>query len=123
MDFLTRNRPLYKTATGRTAYAPQAASNGLTSLFGSLFGSATPAYKAVDGGSVKPSGSSVWAMLVPAPSYKPASEASLGSEADEPSLAVAASAPLDVPDSCETADPDVEASSVRVIGPDTIVLL
>ena len=52
MDFFTRITPVYRSASVMQSVNPRAqlaAPSGLSSLIGSLFGSATPAYKTADG--------------------------------------------------------------------------
>ena len=85
MDFFTRNTPGYKRANvmqSTAAHAQPAAPMGLSSLFGSLFGSASPAYKAADGQIAKaPAQSSgFWSIFAVTPSYKTAPAATV----DEP---------------------------------------
>ena len=112
MDFFSRNRPVYKNATGRMAYAQTASSSGLSGLLGSLLGNATPSYKTVDGQSVKVSTPGVWSMFIAAPSYKTA-----------PAMAVA-SGDIDAElESSSDACDGVEESGVRVLEPDQIVVL
>ena len=79
MDIFKTNAPAYKTATKlatmQAAHARPAPSSGLSSLFGSLFGNATPAYKGVDGARVTASASSGFLgslLSVAGPSYKTA---------------------------------------------------
>lgn len=80
MNIFNTNAPGYKAvsklATTQAAHAQPAPSSGLQGLLGSLFGNATPAYKAVDGARVTASASSgIFGSLlsVAAPSYKTAS--------------------------------------------------
>jgi len=79
MDIFKTNAPAYKTATKlatmQAAHAQPAPSRGLSSLLGSLFGNATPAYKSADGARVTASASSGFLgslLAVGAPSYKAA---------------------------------------------------
>src|SRR5688572_25801798 len=77
MEFFKSNRPAYKSA-GIAKVAP---TNGLSSLIGSLFGSATPAYKTVDGQVARPSTSSGFlSMFAVAPSYKTVTPAIVAEE-------------------------------------------
>ncbi len=112
MELFTRNTPVYKSASVMQGVKPRtqpAAPSGLSGLIGSVFGSATPAYKTVDGGAVQaPSPSSdFWSMFAVTPSYKTA-PAATGPETDAADLGV------DDSDVCSL-DPDH--------GPDQIVLL
>jgi hypothetical protein len=104
MDFFSRITPGYKSvSTGTAAHSQPAASSGLTGLIGSLFGSATPAYKTIDGQSAKaPASSGFWSMFGTAPSYKTAPAATV--------------APFD-------ADPGVDEDGACAPGPDEIVVL
>ncbi len=75
MDFFNRTMPAYKRANAsKVATVQPAAPNKLTGLFGSLFGSASPIYKTVDGQGVKaPTPSGFWSLFTAAaPSYKTA---------------------------------------------------
>ena len=112
MDFFSRNRPVYKNATGRMAYAQTAPSSGLSGLFGSLLGSATPSYKTVDGQSVKVSTPGMWSMFVAAPSYKTANAMAIAPGHLDAELESSS-------DACD----GVEGSDVRLIEPDQIVVL
>ena len=69
--------------------AQAAAPSGLSGLFGSLFGSATPAYKTTDGQAAKtPARSSgFWSMFAVTPSYKTAPAATVA-ETDADDLGV-----------------------------------
>ena len=51
MAFFNSSSPAYKQAASLNAkaYAPSAPSNGLASMFGSLFGGTTPVYKTMVG--------------------------------------------------------------------------
>lgn len=89
MDIFSTSAPAYKTATKlattHVAHAQPALSSGLSSLLGSLFGNATPAYKSADGARVSASASSGFLgslLSVAAPSYKAAS--AMAQQADEP---------------------------------------
>jgi hypothetical protein len=108
MDFFTRITPVYKSANvmqGATVRAQPAAPSGLSGLIGSLFGSATPAYKTVDGGAAKaPAQSSgFWSMFAVKPSYKTATAAMFAET-----------------DAC---DPGLDESVELSLGPDQIVVL
>lgn len=75
MEFFKSNMPAYKSARSAKVAATQpAATNGLSGLIGSLFGSATPAYKTAAGQGAKASSSSsgLLSMFAVAPSYKTA---------------------------------------------------
>jgi transcription elongation factor len=111
MDFFTRITPVYKSTSVTQGVKPRAqlaAPSGLSSLIGSLFGSATPAYKTADGaGARAPAQSpSFWSMFAVTPSYKTAPAAPVA-EAEDIDLGVDE-------DACAS-DPDR--------GPDQIVLL
>lgn len=111
MDFFTRITPVYKSASvmqGVTPRAQAAAPSGLSGLFGSLFGSATPIYKTADGAVAKaPAQSSgFWSMFAVTPSYKTA-------PAD--SVVEAEGNDLGIDEDACASDPDR--------GPDQIVLL
>ena len=87
MDYFTRITPVYKSASvmqGVKPRAQRAAPNGLSGLIGSLFGSARPAYKTVDGGVAKaPAQSSgFWSMFAVTPSYKTAPAAPVADAED-----------------------------------------
>ncbi len=78
MEFFKNNIPAYKSARSVKAAATQpAATNGLSGLIGSLFGSPTPTYKTAAGQSAKMSSSSngLLSMFAVAPSYKTATPA------------------------------------------------
>ena len=71
MEFFTRVSPSYKSVAKSQASTRAAATSGLSSLFGSLLGGATPAYKTVDGQRARaPTSSSFWSMFSASPSYK-----------------------------------------------------
>lgn len=113
MELFTRNTPVYKSASVMQGVKPRTqptTPSGLSGLIGSLFGSATPAYKTVDGGAVQaPAPSSgFWSMFaVSPPQYKTAPAATVA-ETD------AGDSDIDEGDVC-SADSDH--------GPDQIVLL
>ena len=112
MDFFSRNRPVYKNATGKMAYAMPTASNGLSGLFESLLGSARPSYKTADGQSVKVSTPGVWSMFISAPSYKTAQAMTIAPGHLQAELESS-------PDACD----GVEDSDVRVLEADQVVVL
>jgi len=92
MDFFNRTTPVYKRANAsKVANTQPTAPNGLTSLFGSLFGSASPIYKTVDGQGVKaPTPSGFWSLFTAAaPSYKTAPAMSIGLSEDIDAIDVA----------------------------------
>ena len=75
MDFFSRITPGYKHANvvqGAATHVQPAAPSGLSGLIGSLFGSATPAYKTADGQTVKAAvrSSGFWSIFAVTPSYK-----------------------------------------------------
>ena len=76
MNLFNRITPVYKTAASFATTAKAVTSSGLSGLLGSLFGSATPTYKTVDGGcaNAPASSSGIFASLLGsvAPSYKTA---------------------------------------------------
>ena len=77
MDFFTRITPAYKSASvmqGVTPRTQAAAPSGLSGLFGSVFGSATPTYRTADGAVAKAPAQSLgfWSMFAVTPSYKTA---------------------------------------------------
>jgi hypothetical protein len=77
MEIFKRNIPGYKSA-GIAKVAP---TNGLSGLIGSLFGSATPAYKTADGLAARSTTSSgLLSMFAVAPSYKTAMPVSVVEE-------------------------------------------
>lgn len=75
MAFFNSSSPVYKKAASRdvTPYTPSG-SNGLASMFGSLLGSTTPAYKTRDGHAARePSSSGLLRIFIGTPpSYKTA---------------------------------------------------
>src|SRR3569833_2743847 len=81
MDFFNRINPGYRSVS-QAAYVQPVASSGLTGLIGSMFGHATPAYKAVDGqGAYAPVSSGFWSMFGSGPSYKTAPAMSANEQA------------------------------------------
>jgi hypothetical protein len=76
MAFFNSSSPAYTTATSPTAvaYAPSAPSSGVASLFGSLVGGTTPAYKTLAGqaGQAPTSSGLLQIFVGSAPSYKTA---------------------------------------------------
>lgn len=85
MDFFNRTTPVYKRANAsKVASAQPVAPNKLSGLFGSIFGSATPIYKTVDGQGVKaPTPSGFWSLFTAAaPSYKAAPAMTIGPTED-----------------------------------------
>ncbi|MGE0403585.1 MAG: hypothetical protein AB7T06_43165 [Kofleriaceae bacterium] len=71
MEFFKSNNPAYKSARVAKVVTQPAAPSGLSGLIGSLFGSATPAYKTASGRAAKsPSSSGPLSMFAVAPSYK-----------------------------------------------------
>ena len=117
MELFTRNSPAYKSGrVSKLAAATQpAATNGLSGLIGSLFGSATPAYKTLAVRDAKASAPSkgLLSMFAVSPSYKTAQMAALVEDA-----------PLEIDGVAEAGDPGVDddgAVCLRVT--DEIVLL
>ena len=110
MDIFSRINPAYTNVTKLTAaYAQPAAASWLSGMLGSLFGSATPAYKTVDGQSAKaPSSSGFLPMFGTAPPYKTASAAT--------------AAPLDL-DACDPCDLGSDEDGAFDPGPDQILVL
>ena len=79
MALINSIAPAYKSAATVNLAQPAASTSGLSGLIGSLFGSATPAYKTASGRSAKsPSSSGLLSMFAVAPSYKTASPATVG---------------------------------------------
>ncbi len=73
MEFFKSNNPAYKSVRVAKVVTQPAAPSGLSGLIGSLFGSATPAYKTAAGRAAKsPSSSGLLSMFAVAPSYKTA---------------------------------------------------
>lgn len=119
MELFTRNSPVYQSgkAAKKFAAATQpAATNGLSGLIGSLFGSAAPAYKTVSGRDAKASAPSkgLLSMFAVAPSYKTAQMA-----------AIVEQAPLDLDVMADPGDPGVDIDEgVPCVGvTDEVVLL
>lgn len=110
MAFFNTISPSYKQAASLNAkaYAPSAPSNGLASLFGSLFGGTTPVYKTRDGQAGRAPGSSgLMRIIVGAPpSYRTV-------ESADPEL------PVEDLDAEEVEDADDACSTPT----DTVVLL
>ncbi len=120
MEFFKNNIPAYKSARSVRAAATQpAATNGLSGLIGSLFGSATPAYKTSAGQSAKASSSSngLLSMFAVAPSYK---TATLAEALDDDAIAEAA----EYAQVAEAGEPGPDdEGAVCELAPDEIVLL
>ena len=117
MELFNRNAPAYTSgkASKVAAATPPAATSGLSGLIGSLFGSATPAYKTRGGRDAKAPAPSkgLLSMFAVAPSYKTAQTA-----------AVAEQAPLEINAVAEADDPEVHDEDVLCVGAtDEIVLL
>ncbi len=117
MELFTRNSPAYKSGrVSKLAASTQpAATNGLSGLIGSLFGSATPAYKSLAGRDAKASASSkgLLSMFAVAPSYKTAQMAAIVEEA-----------PLEIDAVADDGDPEVDdGGAVCLRVSDEIVLL
>lgn len=78
MEFFKSNNPAYKNARIAKVVTQPATPSGLSGLIGSLFGSATPAYKTASGRSAKSlSSTGLLSMFAVAPSYKTASPAAV----------------------------------------------
>jgi hypothetical protein len=112
MALINSIAPAYKSAATANLAQPAASTAGLSGLIGSLFGSATPAYKTVDGKGAQAASSSggLLGLFASAPSYKTAA-----SVASAPDLASGV-------DECGCPAPD-DPSDAPVCGPDEIVLL
>ncbi|MDQ3363886.1 MAG: hypothetical protein M3680_00435 [Myxococcota bacterium] len=123
MEFFKNNIPAYKSARSVKAAATQpAATNGLSGLLGSLFGSATPAYKTSAGQSAKASSSSngLLSMFAVVPSYKTATPVAVAEAFDDDALAEAA----EFAQVAEAGDPGPDdEGAVCELAPDEIVLL
>ena len=118
MEFFKSNMPAYKSARSAKVAAtqPAAATNGLSGLIGSLFGSATPTYKTVDGRGAKASASSgLLSMFAVAPSYKTAHAVDLAEPVLEGDMIAEVA-------QAEDLDPDYEGAAC-VRAPDEVVLL
>lgn len=124
MEFFKSNMPAYKSARSAKAAAtqPAAVSNGLSGLIGSLFGSATPAYKtaARQGAKASSSSSGLLSMFAVAPSYKTATPVAVAEAFDDDAIAEVA----EFAQVAEAGDagPDDEGA-VCELAPDEIVLL
>ncbi len=123
MEFFKNNIPAYKSARSVKVAAtqPAAATNGLSGLLGSLFGSATPAYKTAAGRAAKSSSSNgLLSMFAVAPSYKTATPVAVAEAFDDDAIAEAA----EFAQVAEAGDagPDDEGA-VCELAPDEIVLL
>lgn len=118
MELFTRNSPVYqrgKVSKKFAAATQPTATSGLSSLIGSLFGSATPAYKTLAGRDAKASAPSkgLLSMFAVAPSYKTAHMAALVEEA-----------PLEIDAVADAGDPgDDDDGAVCLRVTDEIVLL
>lgn len=112
MALINSIAPAYKTATTANRASPAVSATGLSGLLDSLLGSATPAYKTVDGRGAQAASSSsgLLGLFIEAPSYRTApavaSDPDLASEVDE----------------CGCPAPD-DPSDAPVCAPDEIVLL
>jgi hypothetical protein len=123
MEFFKSNMPAYKSArSAKVAVTQPAATNGLSGLIGSLFGSPTPAYKTTAGQAAKASSSSngLLSMFAVAPSYKTATPVAVAEAFDDDAIAEAA----EFAQVAEAGDagPDDEGA-VCGLAPDEIVLL
>ena len=117
MELFTRNSPAYKCGrfSKHAAATPPTATSGLSGLIGSLFGSATPAYKTVAGRDAKASAASkgLLSMFAVVPSYKTAQMAAIEEEA-----------PLESDSFVEAGDPGIDdEDAICVRTTDEIVLL
>jgi len=124
MELFTRNSPAYKSGRfSKLAAATQpAATCGLSGLIGSLFGSATPAYKTAAGQSAKTSSSSngLLSMFAVAPSYKTATPVAVAEGFDDDAIAEAA----EFAQVAEAGEPGPDdEGAVCELAPDEIVLL
>ena len=123
MEFFKSNMPAYKSARSAKVAAtqPAAVSNGLSGLIGSLFGSATPAYKTAAGQSAKASSSSsgLLSMFAVAPSYKTATTVAVAEALDDDAMEAAEFAQV-----AEAGDPGPDdEGAVCELAADEIVLL
>ncbi len=119
MEFFKNNIPAYKSARSVKAAARQpAATNGLSGLLGSLFGSTAPAYKTAAGQAAKASSSNtLLSMFAVAPSYK---TATLAEALDDDAIAEAA----EYAQVAEAGEPGPDdEGAVCELAPDEIVLL
>lgn len=118
MAILNTNAPSYKTVTtNMTTLQPAPSASGLSGLFGSLLGNATPAYKSVGGqGAQAPASSGgLFGLYAPAPSYKTAP--AVAPSVDDTDA-------TDVDDSgCPVADGSDDTSELDVRDADQIVVL
>lgn len=124
MEFFKNNIPAYKSARSVKVAAtqPAAATNGLSGLLGSLFGSATPAYKTAAGRAAKSSSSSngLLSMFAVAPSYKTATPVAVAEALDDDAMAEAA----EFAQVAEAGDPGPDdEGAVCELAADEIVLL
>lgn len=116
MEFLKNNNPAYKSARVATMATQPTASNGLSGLIGSLFGSAKPSYKSAGGHAAKSSSSSsgLLSMFTVVPSYRMVSPVIVADVLDGDAIAEVAEA-----GELDAADED----AVCELAPDEIVLL
>ncbi len=118
MEFFKSTNPAYKSArSAKVATTLPAASNGLSGLLGSLFGSTAPAYKTTAGQATKASSSSngLLSVFAVAPSYKTATQADdVESLLDDDAIAQVVEAGEPGPD---------DDGAVCELAPDEIVLL
>ncbi len=123
MEFFKNNIPAYKSARSVKAAPTQpAATNGLSGLLGSLFGSTAPAYKTAAGQAAKSSSSSngLLSMFAVAPSYKTAMPVAVAEAFDDDAIAEAA----EFAQVAEAGDPGPDdEGAVCELAPDEIVLL
>ncbi len=123
MQFFKSNIPAYKTTRSAKVAAQPVTSNGLSGLIGSLFGSATPAYKTAGDHAAKSSSSSsngLLSMFAVVPFYKTATPATVAEAPDEDAMAEAA----EVAQVVEAGEPGVDdEGAVCELAADEIVLL